>query len=257
MDLEKIYVEEDLFPREITFYEKRDYGFLFYNEENKDSYDSNHALIFKDKVSDLKQTLDDIIRFYTEKGISPNIYQSICDTGYFEEMKDKLLEYGFKSWTEPQKYMILSEKSEKPAFFSQIVSNTKIVVRKVSEWKEEYGTEIFEKAGEPWEIGVAKRALDNRNTLFFVAFYENQPVGMTYAHINSGVCRVNYLLVPNEHRNNGVGRALMHCFSDYCERNQIKNCYLWTDGETAEKIYYEAGFRYIETRQAGRAAYVN
>ena len=30
MNLEKIYREEDLFPREITSYEERDYGFLFY-----------------------------------------------------------------------------------------------------------------------------------------------------------------------------------------------------------------------------------
>lgn len=40
MNFEKMYLEEDLFPREITLYEKRDYGFLFYNEENKDSFDS-------------------------------------------------------------------------------------------------------------------------------------------------------------------------------------------------------------------------
>ena len=32
MNFEKMYLEEDLFPREITSYEKRDYGFLFYNE---------------------------------------------------------------------------------------------------------------------------------------------------------------------------------------------------------------------------------
>ncbi len=35
MNLEKIYIEENLFPREITCCEKREYGFLFYNEENK------------------------------------------------------------------------------------------------------------------------------------------------------------------------------------------------------------------------------
>ena len=38
MSLEKIYKEEDLFPREITIWEEREYGVLFYNEDNKDSY---------------------------------------------------------------------------------------------------------------------------------------------------------------------------------------------------------------------------
>ncbi len=250
MNLEQIYNEEDLFPTRITNCEKRDYGFLFYNEENKDSYDSNHAIIFKDKVSDLKQVMDDIVTFYTKKGIRPNIYQSISDDGYFEEMKDRLLEYGFESWTEPQKYMILSEKNT-------ITSNPQVVVQKVSQWKEEYGTEIFEKAGEPWEIAVAKKAVSNHNTMFFVAFYENEPVGMTYAHTADGVCRVNYLLVTTKHRNKGVGRALMSSLVDDCRDNQIENCFLWTDEDTAEKIYYEAGFRHLEIKQAGRATYAN
>lgn len=40
MNLEKMYLEEDLFPREITTYTEREYGLLFYNENNKDSFDS-------------------------------------------------------------------------------------------------------------------------------------------------------------------------------------------------------------------------
>ena len=60
MNLEKIYQEEDLLPREITFWEEREYGFLFYNEDNKASYDSNHAVIFKNRIHSLNQVLDDI-----------------------------------------------------------------------------------------------------------------------------------------------------------------------------------------------------
>lgn len=248
MNLNKIYTEEDLFPREITQWEKRDYGFLFYNEENKDSFDSNHAIIFKNRVSDLEKVLNDIIWFYKEKGIRPSIYQSICEEGYFEEIGRELSEYGFECWTESQKYMVLSEKNV-------IISNSEVVVRKVIKWEDEYGIEIFEKAGEPWEIDVVKKALMNRNTLFFVAYYKEKPVGMTHCHITDGVCRVDYLLVSKEYRNIGVGRALINSFVEYCSANQIDNCYLWTDGETAEKIYYEAGFRHVETKQAGRAIY--
>lgn len=247
MNLEKYYLEEDLFPREITWCEKRDYGFLFYNEENKDSYDSNHAIIYREKIVDLSVVLEDIISFYKEKDIKPIIYQSILDSGYFEEIEKQLSAYGFESWTELQKYMILSAENE-------IKPNSEIIVQRVSEWNDEYGIEIFEKAGEPWEIDVAKRALMNRNTLFFVAFYKGKPVGMTYCHITNDVCRVDYLLVSKECRNIGVGRSLIHGLVEFCHSNKITNCYLWTDGETAEKIYYEAGFRYVETRQAGRAA---
>ena len=63
------------------------------------------------------------------------------------------------------------------------------------------------------------------------------------------------VLVTKESRNIGVGRAIIYKFVEYCHLNKITNCYLWPDGETAERIYYQAGFRYVETKQAGRAIY--
>lgn len=250
MNLEQIYQEEDFFPREITSWENREYGILFYNTENADSYDSNHAIIFKERVSDLKQVLREILSFYQSRGLKPIVYQAVSDEGYFEENKDIFGQCGFKTWTEEQRYMVKGEENT-------IVPNPEIVVQKMTEWREEFASAIFERAGEPWEIDVAKRAVCNDNTLFFVAFYEGSPVGMLHSHVRDGVCRGDYLLVATEFRNRGVGRALMHAFVEYCNANWIEDCYLWTDGETAERIYYEAGFRYVETKRAGRAVYMD
>lgn len=248
MDLSKIYIEEDLFPREITNWIERPYGFLFYNDENKDSYDSNHALVFRDRVTELDQVLEDIVQFYCEKGIRPSIYQSISDDGYFDEVKNELSDHSFEVWTEPLKYMVLSGENT-------IIPNQEIAVQRVTQWDDAFATHIFEAAGEPWEIDVAKRVLMNRNTLFFVAYYNGLPVGMTHCHVADGVCRADYLLVATNCRNKGVGRALIHHFVEYCNAHQIENCYLWPDGETAEKIYREAGFCVVATKHAGRAAY--
>lgn len=38
-------------------------------------------------------------------------------------------------------------------------------------------------------------------------------------------------------------------------KNEIKNAYLWPDGDTPEKIYIEGGYRLVEVRSAGRAVY--
>ena len=54
----------------------------------------------------------------------------------------------------------------------------------------------------------------------------------------------------------GVGRAVIQTFAKYCMENKIENCFLWPDGESAERIYYEAGFRLVEVKIAGRACYV-
>lgn len=248
MDLEKIYSEEDLFPKEITSWIERPYGLLFFNEDNKDSYDSNHALIFREQVNDLNLALEEILRFYTDKGITPSIYQSITDDGYFEQIGDELTRYGFEFWTETQNYMVLLGENK-------IQPNPNITVKKVTRWDDAFATHIFEAADEPWEIDVAKKALDKANTLFFVAYDKGVPVGMTHCHVADGVCRVDYLLVATDCRNKGVGRALIHHFVEYCNVHQIKNCYLWPDGATAERIYREAGFRVVATKQAGRAAF--
>ena len=86
MDLRDCYIEEDLFPKIFTDYEEREYGILFFNTDNKDSYDSNHAVIYKDKIHDLQHVLSDITEFYKEKGCSPIIYQSMLDDNWFDEI---------------------------------------------------------------------------------------------------------------------------------------------------------------------------
>ncbi len=68
MNLCDCYIEEDLFPKMFTDHEEREYGILFFNTDNKDSYDSNHAVIYKDKIHDIQYVLSDITEFYKGKG---------------------------------------------------------------------------------------------------------------------------------------------------------------------------------------------
>ena len=58
---------------------ERDYGILFYNTENKDSFDSNHAVIYRERIQNLQALLLDIAEFYKAKGRRSIIYQSMLD----------------------------------------------------------------------------------------------------------------------------------------------------------------------------------
>ena len=246
MDLEKIYREEDLFPKEFAAYAEREYGLLFFNDNNKDSYDSNHAIIFKDRINDIHKILEDITEFYHRKGIKPTIYQSITDDGYFESIRDELSAHGYIYNAEENRYMVLLDECK-------IEPDPLIEVRKIEKWDDTFKADIFDAAGEPWETDVVKTALKKGNTLFFVAYIEGHPIGMTYAHIKDGVCRVDYLLVATAHRRKGVGRALIKSFVSYCKEHKIENCFLWPADESSERIYCEAGFRLVEVKTAGRA----
>ena len=247
MNIDKIFKEEELFPREFANFEAREYGILFYDENNKDSYDSNHAVIFKEKISDLDAVLGDITAFYERKGQSPIVYQATADEGYFAEQADVFEKHGFKTWEEEQHFMVPMEENK-------LVTNPEITVKRVTEWEEAFTSEIFVKAGEPWETGVAKKMIQNPNTIFLVAYYQGRPVGMTYVHVRSGVCRYDYILVSKEYRGIGAGRALMNSLVEYCKEQGIENCYLWPAGESAQRIYLEAGFCVVKVVKAGRAA---
>lgn len=248
MDMTRFYREEDLFPREFTGMTQRPWGIIFHNAQNRDSYDSNHALIFRERVDDLPSVLREIADFYLARGIRPVIYQSIMDDGWFGEIEGELAAAGFRSWLEEQTFMALTAENA-------IVPDPAVTVRQETVWREEFGTHIFEAAGEPWEIPVVRRQMENPGTRCFVARIGGLPAGMIYGHVNAeNVCRIDYLLTATAHRGRGVGRALTHAFVEHVKRTGV-DCVLWPDGETPRRIYEEAGFRYVETRFAGRASW--
>jgi GNAT superfamily N-acetyltransferase len=240
------YREEDFFPREFTRWTERPWGILYHNADNPDSYDSNHALILRDRVTDLPAVLREIANFYLSRGMNPILYQSILDDGWFGEIGAELEAAGFRSWQEPQHWMLLDADSAITA---------RADIRRLTAWTDDLAVHLYEAAGEPWEIAVAKHQLQRDNTLYFAAFVDDKPVGAIYGHVNDeGVCRIDYLLVATAHRGKGLGRALTHAFVTHCRENRIP-CALWPDGDTPRRIYEEAGFRFVCTKMAGRASW--
>ncbi len=245
MDMPPFYREEDLFPREFTNALHRPWGMLYYNEDNPDSYDSNHALIYRARVENLPAVLAEIRDFYRERGLRPVIYQSILDDGWFGEIAGELQRAGFDSWQEEQRWMLLTAESRITA---------RADVRRLTAWTQDLAVHLYEAAGEPWEIAVARRQLENPNTLYFAAYVEGKPVAAIYGHVNDeGIVRIDYLLTATAHRGKGLGRALTDAFVRHCRENGLP-CALWPDGEGPQRIYEEAGFRFVCARQAGRAS---
>ena len=247
MDLHDCFELEDMFPKSFTDLEERPYGILFYNTQNRDSFDSNHAVIFRDRILDISSVLADIVAFYREKDLTPMIYQSVRDRGYFTVIAEDLAASGFDSWTEEQRFMVLAGENT-------IVPNGTLTVRRIRSWDRSF-EQIFAEAGEPWETEVARRSLEDPDTVLWVAFLGEKPIGIMYCITAGNICRGNYVLVSKLHRSLGAGRTLTYHFVEWCRKNGIQKVFLWPDGEHPEKIYSEAGFRYAETVYAGRAVY--
>ena len=130
MNLQDCYMEEDLFPMIFAEYEERAYGILFYNAENKDSFDSNHAVIYKDRIHDIRQVLTDIVGFYKMNGSRPIIYQSMSDDDWFGEIKNELNEAGFESWVEEQEYMLIQKMKDFMKLYLVFYQEKKYLLKK-------------------------------------------------------------------------------------------------------------------------------
>lgn len=101
---------ELLFPKIFSNYEERDWGILFYNENNKTSHDSNHCVVFETNITDL--LLEDIKSFYQEKQITPRIYHPFIN-GYLHKNRDLLINHGFNiEVNHNDQYMILTNENQ-------------------------------------------------------------------------------------------------------------------------------------------------
>ena len=131
--------------------------------------------------------------------------------------------------------------------------NESLVVRKMEKWDPSF-KQVFTEAEEPWETEVLKKSMDSPDTVLWVAYLGEKPVGLLYCRVEGTVCRLNYVLVSKLHRNVGAGRTLTYHFVEWCRTSGIRKAFLWPDGDLPEKIYLEGGFRHAGTIYAGRAA---
>lgn len=232
-----ILYEEDMFPRFCASVAEREYGYLFYDINNKESIDSNHALIYQEKISCLESVLRDIIAFYDVCGITPHIYQATNDEGYFIQNKALFEAYEFRVWEEgPYKFMVLEAENN-------IIPTGNFEVQLLDKWDKQIEENIFIAAGEPWEVGGAKQTYELENGRVFVAYYKKVPVGIAYMHFTERICRYDYIIINPKYRGMGCARDILSFMVGYCTKNKIKNCFQWPAHKTSEKICYEAGFR--------------
>ncbi|WBW95851.1 GNAT family N-acetyltransferase [Oceanirhabdus sp. W0125-5] len=249
-NIKVIKIEEDMFPKTFSKFEERDFGILFYNEQNKNSYDSNHAVIYRNKIEDLGLVLDFITEFYTKMNIAPNIYQAVEDEGYFKEKETIFKKHGYSIWIEgPNNFMVLTAENN-------IKSSNNLEIKLITEWDERIAMDICIPSNESHEIEVIKNGINSNKYRVFVGYKENKAVAITYFHISEyDCCRFDYIIISKGYRKKGYARELLSYVTDYCRENYLMNCFQWPAHETSERLCYEAGFRHLFSAEAGRASY--
>lgn len=245
--IQSIKQEEIDFPRLFASFEEKPYGILYYMEDNKESYDGNHACLYPEKITDLGAVLEEITAFYAACGIHrPSIYHPY-EKGYFEKHKEILEAHGYTHVSKPDHRVMLltAENVIKPANRLEITVSTA--------WDERVATDILIPSGEPWEIEVTKKRLQQDGTYLFVGAVDGKAVVYTDIHISRhGNTRYDYIVTAKEHRGKGYAGELLSFVVEYCKAHNFPMCWQWAG--PSEHICYRAGFREAFTMEAGYAA---
>ena len=251
MDLrECILLEELIFPKYFTSYVEKEYGILFYNKYAKESNDSNHAVLYPNKVQDFSNILKEIKTFYLSKEITPIIYQPFIN-GYFGSKREEFENQGYKiEYYGHHPIMVLTDENT-------LHTPKRLNIRQLFEWDTRIARDIFIPLGKEYEIEVIKNSLVNKNNHLFVGYLEDVAVTITYAHVSQYNCtRFDHIVTTDEYRQKGYARELLSFVVEYCKENELPTCYQWPAHSTSEKMCYEAGFRELFQIEECCATYI-
>lgn len=250
MDIKDSILKTEMeFPKIFASFIEKDYGILFYNENDKESHDSNHAVLYTEKIFDIEHVLVEIKDFYLNKGITPRIYHPFT-AGYFENNQAVFENFGYEVRIYGNDRLMLLTQN------NNIITNKTLKIKRLTEWDDRIASDIFIPNGEEYEVDVAKNSLKYKSNYLFVGYLNDVAVTTTYFHVSEyGCTRYDYIITAKNYRNKGYAREILSHVVDYCRENNIPNCFQCPAHETSAKMCHEAGFRVQFELECGEAIY--
>jgi len=243
--IDAIKREEIEFPSRFACSVKKNWGILFYMEDNKTSYDGNHACFYPDRLDDLGAVLDEIKAFYAQKGICASVWHPYVKD-YFQNNLDVLNAHGFVYTPVPDRRVMLLTAE------NSIACDPRLDIRVLTKWDERVATDILIPCGEPWEIDVTKKRMEHDGAYLFVGYLDGKAVVYSDIHQSPhGNTRFDYIVTAPAYRGKGYASELLSFMVDYCKQKNFPTCWQWAG--PSENICYRAGFRVCFTMEAGYA----
>lgn len=233
------------FAQRFTSMTTKDWGLLFWNEGNKTSHDSNHAIIVEQLG--VEATLKEIVSFYKGKGITPRIYPSLKQ-GELAALRPHLERHEFKIETYPVKYYLHQEESRvnpvSGIHFERLVKVDDMLMDM-----------IIAGGGGEWTIKVVQRHLLHPSYHLLGGFVVDNLVCVASVSTFGGYSRVDDVMTHPFYRGKGYSSALIDHLVKYHKGISQNFLYLYTTVPEAGRIYEKAGFVEIPESFEGWSAY--
>lgn len=233
VNLQKLIDLENNFSASFAAVCEKPYGRFFYNRDNPESHDSNHAII-TDLSCDLDLALAEITAFYRDKDLVPRIYASF-QPGEFDRLQPYLLKYGYKINHGGDRLLVWGNPS-------RIKPNLKLEVERVRVAGPGV-IEMISPEGE-WWVKVLQKILLQPDFHLLVGSVRRNPVCIASLYFMDGLTRLDDVITAAGQRGKGYGSTLIDYAVRYHASLSANALYLWAVNPAAIRIYQAAGFAY-------------
>ncbi|MFA5509328.1 MAG: GNAT family N-acetyltransferase [Candidatus Cloacimonadaceae bacterium] len=223
------------FPQRFTNMVQRNYGLIFFNEGNKRSYDSNHALIFD--LIGVESSVRDIESFYKSKGINPRIYGAFLPME-LDKLKPSLENNNFTIDFLPDRFYHHDQESSLMPIEGLRIERVRNLTIDVME-------AIAMEFGGDYTLRVAERHLHHPSYHLLCGFWEGEMVSLASVGIFAGYSRVDDVYTRTDFRGRGFAGAMLHHLIQYHRQLSTNHLYLYSSSPESIRIYQKAGFSLV------------
>jgi RimJ/RimL family protein N-acetyltransferase len=226
-------IETELrFPQRFTAMVSKNWGFIFWNEGNKASHDSNHAII-TDFIG-VESSVRELEFFYKSKGIQPRLYPSL-QANELERISPSLNNHGFTIEMKESEYFVHDHESI-------LHPVDELHIERIKKLDIDMMETIAVEFGGDWTIKVVEKHLMHPSYHLLGGFANGELASLASVGIFAGYSRVDDVFTRDKFRGKGFAGAMIHNLVNYHRAITDNHLYLYSDNPAAIKIYEKAGF---------------
>jgi N-acetylglutamate synthase-like GNAT family acetyltransferase len=226
----------------------REWGVLFYNEDQSDYYDANHAHIHR-LVEKPDEVIKEVFSFYQSRGLLPRFYIYDLDVQGEFISQLKANQFGYEELISPvqlwDKKINESSNLEEVTIELVTINNYSEALEIECSIKEFGGRAVREKA--------FQQEFQNPQFTYYLLRYKGEACATACLFTACNQARMESVATLEEYRGRGlIGHLIRHIQSEATKR-EIANLWVFPINEKIEKVYHKYGFHTIEKVKMGHA----
>lgn len=226
-------IETELhYPQRFSNMVNKDFGLIFFNEGNKASHESNHAVI-TDFIG-VESSIREVEAFYKNKGINPRFSHSL-KANDLEKMGPALEQHGYTIDIKNSHYFLHDHESSLKHIDSLHVERIlKLDIDLMETIAIDYGGD--------WTVKVVERHLLHPSYHLLGGYVEGELASLASVSVFAGYSRMDDVYTRAIFRGRGFAGAMINYLVNYHRGLNQNFLYLYSDDPAAIKIYEKAGF---------------